>query len=315
MQHAVLLGRDSWMRFNTRSYRSFPPRPLDQRAFGELTLSHHAPTGASSFVSDLLTSGGGFHLRYDGADCVTLSDEPQLLTVNPLPRLITLENRKGSTNGNAGFLSRLPQPATEHDHSGASRFTPVDDEATYLFRACGLLTSSTSVPGMGLGGLVPQPDSAVLGGLPLTATAFCDFPAHGPRMRVDDLSAPTGRFAARVSAFVVRPPRPRAFLACHRRHFHSGFRGALQGYSTKIIPAGPYATIGEISGTAAYGPHLRTEEQTLRPLPSSLLLNMVSDPAGFSGRFSLGSTLRRSSRALGCLWLLPRAHLEPQRLS
>ena len=202
MQHAVLLGRDSWMRFNTRSYRSFPPRPLDQRAFGELTLSHHAPTGASSFVSDLLTSGGGFHLRYDGADCVTLSDEPQLLTVNPLPRLITLENRKGSTNGNAGFLSRLPQPATEHDHSGASRFTPVDDEATYLFRACGLLTSSTSVPGMGLGGLVPQPDSAVLGGLPLTATAFCDFPAHGPRMRVDDLSAPTGRFAARVSAFV-----------------------------------------------------------------------------------------------------------------
>ena len=32
MQHAVLPGRDSWMRFNTRSYRA-------HRVFGELTLS------------------------------------------------------------------------------------------------------------------------------------------------------------------------------------------------------------------------------------------------------------------------------------
>ena len=70
------------MHFNTRSYRSFPPRPSDQRVFGELTLSHHAPTGASAFVPDPLASGGGFHFRYDGADHVTLSDEPQLLAVN-----------------------------------------------------------------------------------------------------------------------------------------------------------------------------------------------------------------------------------------
>ena len=47
-----------------------------------------------------------------------------------------------------------------------------------------------------------QPDSAVLGGLPLTCTDFRDFRAHGPRVRVDDLSAPTGRFVARVPAFV-----------------------------------------------------------------------------------------------------------------
>ena len=31
MQHAVFLGRDSWMRFNTRSYRALSPRPLDNR--------------------------------------------------------------------------------------------------------------------------------------------------------------------------------------------------------------------------------------------------------------------------------------------
>ena len=78
----MLLGRDSWMRFNTRFYRSFPLRPSDQRVFGELTISHRAPTGASALVPDPLASGGGFHLRYDGADRVTLSDEPQLLAVN-----------------------------------------------------------------------------------------------------------------------------------------------------------------------------------------------------------------------------------------
>ena len=49
---------------------------------------------------------------------------------------------------------------------------------------------------------MPQPDSAVLGGLPLTSTDFHVFRAHGPRLRIDDLSAPTGRFVARVSAFV-----------------------------------------------------------------------------------------------------------------
>ena len=36
MQHAVLLGRDSWKRFNNRTYRSLPPRPSDHRIFGEL---------------------------------------------------------------------------------------------------------------------------------------------------------------------------------------------------------------------------------------------------------------------------------------
>ena len=70
------------MRFYTRSYRSFPPRPSDQRVFGERTLSHHDPTGASAFVPDPLASGEGFHLRYDGTDRVTMSDEPQLLAVN-----------------------------------------------------------------------------------------------------------------------------------------------------------------------------------------------------------------------------------------
>ena len=50
--------------------------------FGELELSHHAPVGVRAYAIDPVTLGGSFHLRYDGAVGVTLSDEPQLLAVN-----------------------------------------------------------------------------------------------------------------------------------------------------------------------------------------------------------------------------------------
>ena len=50
MQHAVLLGRNSWMRFSTRSYRALPPRPLDNWVLGELTLSHHATSGVVAYA-------------------------------------------------------------------------------------------------------------------------------------------------------------------------------------------------------------------------------------------------------------------------
>ena len=67
------------------------------------------------------------------------------------------------------------------------------------YTSSGLATCSTRI---GLGGLVPHPDSIILGGLPLTSNEFRDFRAHGSRMRIDDLFAPAGRFVARVSAFV-----------------------------------------------------------------------------------------------------------------
>ena len=71
MQHAVFLGRDSWMRFNTRSYRALPPRPLENRVLGELTLSHHATTGVAAYVVDPAASNGAFHLCYDVPLCQT----------------------------------------------------------------------------------------------------------------------------------------------------------------------------------------------------------------------------------------------------
>ena len=82
MQHAVLLGRDSWMRFNSRSYRFLPPRPSDQRVSGELELVHHTPTGMSVYAIDPAASDDGFHLRYEVAAGIAPPDNPQLLAVD-----------------------------------------------------------------------------------------------------------------------------------------------------------------------------------------------------------------------------------------
>ena len=77
----------------------------------------------------------------------------------------TIEYRKGSANGNADFLSRLPESATGHDRSGSTSLNPVEDGGVYLIRACGLNAPSSPIPGVGLGGLVPRPESAWVGSL------------------------------------------------------------------------------------------------------------------------------------------------------
>ena len=93
----------------------------------------------------------------------------------------TLVYRKGSANGNADFLSRLPLPASEDDRSGHSRLTPSDEEHIYLIRAGGLLLDTPPDVSLGLGGLAPSSQSVGLGGLPLSQSDFRDFREHGPR--------------------------------------------------------------------------------------------------------------------------------------
>ena len=98
-----------------------------------------------------------------------------------------LSYRRGQENANADFLSRLSLPPIEEDISGASALTDLDDLGVYLIRACGFITRSCPVPdvglgelapspyhtpGAGLGGLVPPPNTPVLGGLPLTKDDF-----------------------------------------------------------------------------------------------------------------------------------------------
>ena len=89
----------------------------------------------------------------------------------------------------------------------------------YLIRAGGLNSPSSPIPGVGLGGLVPRTESAVLGGLPFTSADYCYFRTHGPHMRIDDLSAPSGIFVARVSAFVAT-----VTVGCATFPFRVGFR-------------------------------------------------------------------------------------------
>ena len=67
-------GRDSWICLTNRSYRSLSPRSSDHRMFGEPELSQHAPSGVWTYAINPVTSGGDFHLRYDGAVGVILSD-------------------------------------------------------------------------------------------------------------------------------------------------------------------------------------------------------------------------------------------------
>ena len=50
----------------------------------------------------------------------------------------TLKYRKGSDNGNADFLSRLPQPVTEQDVSDTCRLTDPTDVGIYFVGACGV---------------------------------------------------------------------------------------------------------------------------------------------------------------------------------
>lgn len=118
MEHAVLLGRDSWMRFSNRFYRSLPPHPSDNRIFSELTLSHQAPVAVSTFAIDSPTSNGGcHHLPYDGAVDVTLSDELQLLAVN-------FVHNTGSPALTGNFIDHIlrhPDLLSVEEHLVASR--------------------------------------------------------------------------------------------------------------------------------------------------------------------------------------------------
>ena len=116
MQHAVLLGRDSWMRFNARSYRALPPRPRDNLVLGKLTLSRHATASVAAYAVDPAVSNGAFHLRYDGTTGITLSDEPKLLAVS-----LVRSNGSPALTGHY-FVDILPQPdiRSGHEHFVAS---------------------------------------------------------------------------------------------------------------------------------------------------------------------------------------------------
>ncbi|CAB1104650.1 unnamed protein product [Ectocarpus sp. CCAP 1310/34] len=116
----------------------------------------------------------------------------------------TLEYRKGSANGNADFLSRLPIDAAECDRSGRSRLTPDgDEEGVSFIRSCGLTPSVHRAVGVGLGGLVPTSPTSVLGGLAPSTDDFIDFRRHAIRFIL------LGRPSALPSYFLDHLPSAR----------------------------------------------------------------------------------------------------------
>ena len=68
-----------------------------------------------------------------------------------------LSYRRGQESANADFLSRLSLTSIEKEIFGASALTDPDDLGVYLIRACGFITPSCPVIGVGLGGLAPPP--------------------------------------------------------------------------------------------------------------------------------------------------------------
>ena len=101
----------------------------------------------------------------------------------------TLKYRKGSANGNADFLSRMPLPAQDTDKTGQDCIDGVDHAGVFLIRACGLHYHSSSTPDVGLGGLTPPCSAGVLSPPPLQPSDFGDFRRHAPRMM--DVSPPS----------------------------------------------------------------------------------------------------------------------------
>jgi len=82
MEFPILMGRDSFMRFTVRNYRTLPPQPLDTRVMGELTLSSHDQGGAAAYVHDYSAAEDQFHLRYAGSNGMCLSHDQQMVEVN-----------------------------------------------------------------------------------------------------------------------------------------------------------------------------------------------------------------------------------------
>ena len=81
MQHPVLLGSDSWVRFGKRTYTILPREP-SQWIFGELSLSVPRTKAPPTFTSDNRPPTDTFHLEYAGVHAISLTSTPTLIPVN-----------------------------------------------------------------------------------------------------------------------------------------------------------------------------------------------------------------------------------------
>lgn len=77
MDCPVFLGRDSWMRFNTWSYRTLPLRRKSGRIIlGELTFYHLGRARAHAFMI-INSKSNRFYQVYSGKIAISLMPKPQ----------------------------------------------------------------------------------------------------------------------------------------------------------------------------------------------------------------------------------------------
>ena len=127
MRCPLLLGRDSWMRFHSRSYQTLAPAS-DDRVFGELTLSHtfdDAYNSATAYIRSCETTNVVHHLVYDGPG-MSLTSSPQLVLVN-LTRL------KGSPALTGHYMVDI---TTTHDGQYPSEHFVASGRQTIALTGC-----------------------------------------------------------------------------------------------------------------------------------------------------------------------------------
>ena len=120
---------------------------------------------------------------------------------------------KGPSNGNADFLSRLPQPATDLDRTGPNRRITPDTVSIHLTQAYGFTVIESFTPGIGLGGLVP-PASSCSDPTPLFPCInndFGDYRRHGPRMDTLDSAQLPRPFVTAIAAPNLAPDHLTSF--------------------------------------------------------------------------------------------------------
>lgn len=83
MRHPLLLRRDSWTHFNSRSHRTLSRATPNDLLFGELSPQHFNGTGAFAIMRNFHTSRGSnfFRLFYVGDDHLQLWEVPQIIPV------------------------------------------------------------------------------------------------------------------------------------------------------------------------------------------------------------------------------------------
>ena len=174
--------------------------------------------------------------------------------------------------------------ATGLDGSGPSSLALSDEERVFLVRSHDLLRGGPAAVRVGLGGLAPSGPRSCLSGLTLSPDNFQDFRPHGPRMKVDDLDAPSGEF-------VARDP------------LHITSRGANRGFSVNActsdslaapvftVPATPLPTFVDFSDVG------------LHAVPSEFPISLHNDsaPLPTSGATPASSTAVLDKAALGAI--------------